>query len=75
MFCRLDLVKEKFSYNQLIQYGVHVGHSFINSLFYTAWLVYSYTQNILILNLFKTLKGMKSGLASVIGTVGSYLPI
>ena len=55
-------------------YGVHVGHSFLNSIFYTAWLVYSYTQNILILNLFKTIRGMKSGLASIIGAVGSYHP-
>jgi hypothetical protein len=55
-------------------YGVHVGHSFINSVFYTAWLVYTYTQNILILNLFKTIRGMKSGLASIIGAIGSYHP-
>jgi hypothetical protein len=56
-------------------YGVHVGHSFLNSIFYTTWLVYSYTQNILILNLFKTIVGMKSGLTAITAAVGSYQPI
>lgn len=65
---------EKFSYQQLILYGVHIGHSFFNSVFYTAWLVYTYTQKILILNLYKSLKGMRSGLSSVLGAVGSYQP-
>lgn len=56
-------------------YGVHIGHSFKNSVFYTAWLVYTYSQQILILNLFKTLKGMRSGLASLVGTTNSYNPV
>jgi hypothetical protein len=38
----------KITYMQLLLYGVHVGHSFENSLLYTAWLVYTYTQNLLI---------------------------
>lgn len=37
------------TYNQLLLYGVHVGHSFLNSLLYAAWLVYTYTQNILLI--------------------------
>ncbi len=74
MCLRLCLDIVKFSYNYLMLYGVHVGHSFLNSVFYTAWLVYSYTQNILILNLFKTIKGMKSGLAAIKAAVGSYNP-
>ncbi len=42
--------------NQLLLYGVHIGHSFSNSILFSAWLVYSYThQNILIINLYKTL--------------------
>jgi ribosomal protein S2 len=61
MSLRLFLDDERFSYNQLMLYGVHVGHSFSNSVFYTSWLVYSYTQNILILNLFKTIRGMNLG--------------
>jgi len=74
MIARKNLKHYYFSYSQLMIYGVHVGHSFLNSLFYTAWLVYSYSQNILILNLFKTLRGMKSGIASVLSAAGSYQP-
>ena len=75
MVVRISLDIVKFNYNQLMLYGVHVGHSFLNSIFYTTWLVYSYTQNILILNLFKTIIGMKSGLTSITAAVGSYQPI
>lgn len=75
MVVRISLDIVKFNYNQLMLYGVHVGHSFFNSIFYTTWLVYSYTQNILILNLFKTIIGMKSGLTSITAAVGSYQPI
>jgi small subunit ribosomal protein S2 len=75
MSYRPELSLEKFSYNQLMWYGVHIGHSFLTSLFYTSWLIYSYTSNILILNLFKTLQGMRSGLSSIIGAVSSYSPI
>lgn len=39
----------QITYNQLLVYGIHVGHSFANSILYAAWLVYSYTQNILII--------------------------
>lgn len=64
-----------FSYNIAMLYGIHVGHSFLNSLFYTAWLIYTFTSNILIINLFKTIRGLKSGLASLIAAVSSYQPI
>lgn len=47
-----------FSYNIAMLYGIHVGHSFLNSLFYTAWLIYTFTSNILIINLFKTIRGL-----------------
>jgi len=31
-------------------YGVHIGHTFSNSLFFSGWLVYTYIRNILIMN-------------------------
>jgi hypothetical protein len=72
MALRLFLEDLKLSYAHLILLGVHVGHSFINSVFYTTWLVYTYCQKVFILNLFKTIFGMKSGLVAVAGAVGSY---
>lgn len=72
---RLQLNSIFFSYNIIILYGVHVGHSFFNSIFYTAWLIFSYTKNILLINLFKTIRNMKSGITSLISAIGSYQPI
>lgn len=74
MSLRKAVEDEQFSYNQLMLYGVHIGHSFYNSVFYTSWLVYTYSQKILILNLYKSLIGMRSGLASISGAVGAYQP-
>lgn len=75
MFIRCHLDLANIDYNKIILYGMHVGHSFLNSVFYTAWLVYTYTQNILIINLFKTLRGFRSGLTSIIAAVNTYNPI
>lgn len=51
----------KITYSQLLLYGVHVGHSFANSILFAAWLVYARTKNILIINLYKTLLMWKLG--------------
>jgi len=51
----------KLVYWQLLLYGVHVGHSFTNSIIFSAWLTYTYRQNILIINLFKTVLMFKNG--------------
>jgi len=51
----------KLVYWQLLLYGVHVGHSFKNSTIFSGWLVYTYRQNILIINLFKTMLLLKNG--------------
>lgn len=51
----------RLAYWQLLLYGIHVGHSFKNSIFYSAWLVFTYRQNILIINLYKTILGFKNG--------------
>ena len=55
------LIHLEITYVQLLLYGVHIGHSFKNSILYTSWLVYTYSQNILIINLFKSLYSMRSG--------------
>lgn len=59
---------EKFlnvTFNQLLLYGVHVGHSFSNSVLYSAWLVYTYMQNILIINLSKSIFLLKTGFSGI----------
>ena len=48
-------------YWQLLLYGVHVGHSFANSIVFSGWLVYTFRQIILIINLFKTTLSFKNG--------------
>lgn len=60
-----SLTHLKITYSQLLLYGIHVGHSFSNSILYSAWLVYSYTQNILIINLYKTLLMWKVGFRGI----------
>lgn len=42
----------QITYSQLLLYGVHVGHSFSNSILYSSWLVYTYMGNLLIINLY-----------------------
>ena len=52
-------------YWQLLLYGVHVGHSFLNSDVFSAWLVFTFRQNILIINLFKTVLSFKNGYVGI----------
>jgi len=49
------------TYNQLLLYGIHIGHTFSNSLLFSAWLVYSYINNILIINLYKSIYQWRTG--------------
>lgn len=49
------------TYTQLLLYGIHIGHSFVNSILYAAWMVYSYTRNLLLINLYKTFWMWKIG--------------
>ena len=51
----------KVTYNQLLFYGIHIGHTFSNSLIFSSWLVYSYIKNILIINLYKSIYQWKIG--------------
>lgn len=49
----------------MLIYGVHVGHSFANSVLYSAWLIFTYVQNILIINLFKSIFFLRTGFAGI----------
>jgi len=51
----------KLYYWQLLLYGVHIGHSFKNSSLYSGWMVLTYKKNVLILNMYKTLLGIREG--------------
>lgn len=53
--------KLKMSFQQLLLYGVHIGHSFKNSWVFSGWLVFNYYQNILFINLLKTWKSWQLG--------------
>lgn len=55
-------------YWQLLVYGVHVGHSFKNSNIYAGWFSYTYRQQVVIINLFKTVLLFKNGYKSLDGT-------
>lgn len=62
-------------YRQLLIVGVHIGHSFKNSIAFSGWLVYTYKQNLLIINLFKTLLVLKNGYISLSSCVRYGVPI
>lgn len=51
----------ELTYQQLLIYGIHLGHTFSNSIMYAAWLVYTYKENMLIMNIYKTFYTMKVG--------------
>ena len=62
-------------YWQLLLYGVHVGHSFANSIVFSGWLVYTFRQIILIINLFKTTLSFKNGYISINHAIGLSGPV
>lgn len=63
------------TFSQLLLYGVHVGHSFSNSILYSSWLVYSHTHNILIINLYKTFVMWKIGFRGIATACKSRSPV
>lgn len=65
----------KVSYNQLLLYGIHIGHTFSNSLLFSAWLVYSYVKNILIINLYKSIYQWKTGFFGIAAACKTRSPI
>lgn len=65
----------KLIYWQLLLWGVHIGHSFKNSIIFAAWLIYTFRQNILIINLFKTIWLIKNGYTALTASVRTLGPI
>lgn len=65
----------KVTYSQLLMYGIHVGHTFANSLLFSAWLVYSYIRNILIINLYKSIYQWKVGFLGLAAACRDRAPI
>lgn len=55
----------KLEYWRLLLYGIHVGHSFKNSILFAAWFIFTYRQNIYIINLYKTLWNIRNGFVGV----------
>jgi small subunit ribosomal protein S2 len=51
----------KLEYWRLLLYGIHVGHSFRNSILFAAWFIFTYRQNLYIINLYKTLWNLRNG--------------
>ena len=65
----------KLIYWQLLLWGVHIGHSFRNSIIFSSWLIYTYRQNILIINLFKTIWLIKNGYTALTASIKLLGPI
>ena len=65
----------ELTYQQLLVYGVHLGHTFANSVLFAAWLVYTYKDQVLIINIFKTFFMMKLGFRCLSSAVYYRCPI
>lgn len=59
----------KLEYWRLLLYGIHVGHSFKNSILFAAWFIFTYRQNIYIINLYKTLWNIRNGFVGIDNSV------
>ena len=57
----IDRSEMRFRYAQLIKVGIHIGHSYINSLYESGWMVYAFRKELLIINLFKFVTMLKHG--------------
>lgn len=44
-----------FTFGQLLNFGVHVGHTFKNTLMLSSWMIFSYRREVSIINLNKTI--------------------
>jgi ribosomal protein S2 len=51
----------RMEYWRLLLFGIHIGHSFKNSILFASWFIFTYRQNILIMNMYKTILGFKNG--------------
>ena len=68
-------IYSEVNYIILLSYGVHIGHTFLNSLRAAAWLVFTFFRNLLIINLFKSLLLLKAGLLCINVACYLYSPI
>jgi ribosomal protein S2 len=65
----------EFSYNYLVSFSVHIGHSIKNSSPFCAWMVLAKRQDILLINLFKWTFMMHWGLSVFEAAVISRSPV
>lgn len=65
----------KFNYLQLIRLGIHIGHSFRNTVYYASWLIYGFRKDISVINLFRFVGMMRLGFLFVDSAVSKCLPI
>lgn len=63
------------NYNQLLLYGVHVGHSLSNTLLYSAWMVSAFRQSISIINLFKSIVMFRLSFLILTNIIAAYGPV
>lgn len=56
-------------------YGVHVGHSLMNTLLYSAWMISAFRQSISIINLFKSLTMFRISFLIVSNIISLHNPI
>lgn len=64
-----------FVYTSLIFYGVHVGHSFDNTVLYSAWLVWAFRQGIALINLFKFVIAFRASSLLIANLIQTHFPI
>lgn len=65
----------RLTYSNLIASAVHIGHTIKNTLFMSAWMLFSVRQNIWIINLFKTIYMFKIGFKCIKDVVSKNGPI
>jgi len=65
----------RLSYSQLITVGVHIGHSYKNSLYESGWMIYGFRKELLIINLFKFVTMFRLGFDIISHAVNKKNPI
>lgn len=63
------------TYSQLLSLGVHIGHTIVNSEFYSSWMVYGYRRNLLIINMHKFVNMFRIGFMFFDKAVSTRSPI
>lgn len=63
------------AYFQLIRLGVHIGHTYKNTVLYASWLIYGFRQDIAVINLYKFINMFRIGLSCLDAAVFKFSPI